>query len=127
MRKFDPDFARPGTSIGERSDREPEQNYDVDLRRLDEEDRPDAAEMNKKQESIRKRLSAVRAAGKYQQDAQIRDTRPGRRSVPPERAPIVAGVQYPSLRSGGKFGKRGGENYSQKPTPPSSMFMMGSR
>ena len=127
MRKFDPDFARPGTSVAEQTDQSPEQKYDIDLRRLDEEDRADADIMNQKERTMRRRLAAVRAAGKYEQSAQIRDTRPGRRSVPPENPPVAAGVQYPSLRMGGKFGKRGGENYAQGPTPPGSQFFMGSR
>jgi len=127
LRKFDPDFARPGTSVGEQSDREPEQKYDIDTRRLKEEDRPEAVEMNKKQQTIRKRLAAVRAAGKYEQAALLRDTVPGGRSVPSETIREARGVQYPALRSGGKFGERGGENYAQRPTPPTGpgpMFIM---
>ena len=54
-----------GTSGAEISDINPEQAYDVDLRRLEMDKRGDVESSNEQQNRVRKFFKASRAAGKY--------------------------------------------------------------
>jgi hypothetical protein len=64
-------FKRSGTSGAEVSDRNPEQAYDTDLRRLDQDIRGSVEPINFKQERVGKFFKAARLANKYRQQALI--------------------------------------------------------
>ena len=115
-----------GTSGIEVSDLNPEDQRDVDLRRLDPEerniyeDRKSEFSHPKHQESSQKRISkfmkSARAAGKYKQNAGISE--PTIRGKTPVGKAQIAGVELPSLR-GRNYGPPGGgaTEYSHKPKP----------
>ena len=104
----DPTYNRAkdsASSGGYVTDLNPERRYDVDARRLDEDERKTAARADTrnelKQNRVRKFLRAAKSAGKYQQKRQIDE-------------PLVDGspAQYDM---GDKMGPVGGMKYATKP------------
>jgi len=87
---------RSGTSGAESSDLNPEQAYDTDLRRVDEDVRGSIQSINAKQTGISKYFKAVRLANKYRQQAMIGG----------------AADDIP----GDKFGPVGSSSYGRKPS-----------
>lgn len=87
---------RSGTSGAELSDLNPEQAYDTDLRRLDEDVRGVAEPINAKQNRIQKFFKASKLANKYRQQALIGG----------------AADDIP----GDSFGPGGSTSYGRKPT-----------
>jgi len=108
-----------GTSGTEVSDINPEHQYDVDLRRLGQDNAVTASaadtENQIQQRRVGKFLKATRLAGKYQQQEDIKYPIVGNqmRRRPAERA----GVTLPSL--GDAPGSAGSTNYANKPQPRS--------
>ena len=126
---YDPNYdpqKDSGTSGIEVSDLNPEDQRDVDLRRLDPEerniyeDRKSEFSHPKHQESSQKRISkfmkSARAAGKYKQNAGISE--PTIRGKTPVGKAQISGVELPSLR-GRNYGPPGGgaTEYAHKPKP----------
>jgi hypothetical protein len=109
---YDPRL-RSGTSGAEISDLNPEQTYDTDLRRVDPEVRGAVEGVNNKQERIGKFIRAAKTAGKYKQAAQIDE--PSIRGKTPRTEATIDGTTLPNL--GDRFGRGGGVNYANKPTP----------
>ena len=104
-----------GTSGAEISDLNPEQLYDTDLRRVDEDVRGDL-EINDKQDRVAKFMRAAKTAGKYKQSKGISEpTIKGR--TPISKAEIL-GLELPSLR-GRNYGPpgAGSTEYANKPKP----------
>lgn len=104
-----------GTSGAEISDLNPEQLYDTDLRRVDEDVRGDL-EINDKQDRVAKFMKAAKTAGKYKQSKGISEpTIKGR--IPISKAEI-SGLELPSLR-GRNYGPpgAGSTEYANKPKP----------
>lgn len=62
-----------GTSGAEVSDLRPEQAYDIDLRRLDPEERDIASSLNNKQDRVARFTKAVKTAAAYNQRKNIMD------------------------------------------------------
>jgi hypothetical protein len=106
-----------GSSGGEVSDLTPERQYDVDLRRLDPQERNTAAaadtENAVQQNRVSRFLSAARVAGKYQSQADTRYPIIGNTVSRQEAS--RRGVTLPSL--GDAPGARGSVNYPDKPQP----------
>ena len=126
---YDPNYdpqKDSGTSGIEVSDLNPEDQRDVDLRRLDPEerniyeDRKSEFSHPKHQESSQKRISkfmkSARAAGKYKQSSGISE--PTIRGKTPVGKAQMGGVELPSLR-GRNYGDPGGgaTEYAHKPKP----------
>ena len=104
-----------GSSGGEVTDLTPERQYDVDLRRLDPEERATAnaadTENAVQQSRVERFLSASRIANKYKQQADVQYPNTG---SSPRRDPVSrAGVTLPTL--GDAPGARGSINYPTKP------------
>jgi hypothetical protein len=95
------------TSGVDRSDRNPEDAYDVDLRRIDPEERQSLRKggINRQQGRVSKALTAVKAAGRYQKSMAGKD---------PAGAPYKYGGVFPG--EGDKFGRQGGYGYAEKPS-----------
>ena len=126
---YDPNYdpqKDSGTSGIEVSDLNPEDQRDVDLRRLDPEerniyeDRKSEFSHPKHQESSQKRISkfmrAAKAAGEYRQRNSIAD--PSIRGKTPIGKASSGGVELPSLR-GRNYGPpgAGATEYAHKPKP----------
>ena len=105
-----------GTSGAEISDINPEQAYDVDLRRLEMDKRGDVESSNEQQNRVRKFFKASRAAGKYRQQSGFSEPSIGGRT--PIGKADLGGVELPSLR-GRNFGGpgAGSTEYASKPKP----------
>jgi hypothetical protein len=89
-------FKRSGTSGAEVSDRNPEQAYNTDLRRVDQDIRNSVEPINTKQNRVQKFFKASRLANKYRQQALIGG----------------AADDIP----GDSFGPGGSTSYGRKPT-----------
>jgi len=85
-----------GSSGAELSDLNPEHRYDIDVRRLDPEERSVAERSNAAQTGIAKYFRAAKAAGKFQQSSQINEPT--------------------SAYRGDRIGRGGSTNYADKPT-----------
>jgi len=103
---------RKGSSAGGITDLTPERQYDVDIRRLDEDEQKTARVAGTRNESKQRRvessLKAARAAGKYKQKRQI-----------DEPYTDLQG-QTPAIIEGDRFGRAGSTNYADKPTASTS-------
>jgi hypothetical protein len=84
-----------GSSGAELSDLNPEHGYDIDVRRLDPEERGVAERSNAAQPGIAKYFRAAKAAGKFQQSSQINEPT--------------------SASHGDRIGRGGSTNYADKP------------
>jgi|DEB0MinimDraft_3_1074331.scaffolds.fasta_scaffold00333_10 hypothetical protein len=102
-----------GTSGAEVSDLRPEQAYDTDLRRVDEDARSSAASVNKDQERVAKFMRAARTAGKFRQSASIDE--PTIRGKVARRPASINGSEVPTRGDSG--GRAGSVGYAQKPLP----------
>ena len=105
------------TSGVDRSDRNPEDAYDVDLRRIAPEDRQELRKggINKNQGRVTRALSAARAAGKYRKGTMF--NQPLREDgIPYERGGSPELEAVPGY--GDKFGRQGGYGYAEKPKRP---------
>ena len=101
-----------GSSGSSITDLNPERSYDVDIRRLDEEERDTARAADtrnvRQQRRVERFLKSVRSAGKFRQKRnydQPYTTREG---------------QTPAFIEGDRFGKAGSTNYADKPQPSTS-------
>lgn len=108
-----------GSSGGEVTDLTPERQYDVDLRRLGQDNAVTAAAADTdnsiQQNRVERFLSASRIANKYKQQADIQYPNTG---SSPRREPVSRqGVTLPTL--GEIPGARGSINYPNKPQPRS--------
>lgn len=106
-------FQRRGTSGSEGSDLRPGYRYDVDLRRLSEEERDIVQNSNAKQDSIDRRVKSAKAAGKYRKRKLI--SQPTLNGKTPRTPGSINGVTLPSM--GETFGPVGSTNYADKPQP----------
>ena len=104
-----------GTSGAEISDLNPEQLYDTDLRRVDEDVRGDL-EINDKQDRVAKFMRAAKTAGKYKQSKGISE--PTIKGRTPISKAEISGLDLPSLR-GRNYGPpgAGSTEYANKPKP----------
>lgn len=102
-----------GTSGAEISDLNPEQLYDTDLRRVDEDVRGDL-EINDKQDRVAKFMRAAKTAGKYRQSKGISE--PTIKGRTPISKAEISGLELPSLR-GRNYGPpgAGSTEYANKP------------
>ena len=105
-----------GTSGAEISDLNPEQGYDVDLRRLEMGQRGDVEAINDDQERVRRFFKSAKAAGAFRQSSGFDEPSLGGR-IPVSKADI-GGTELPSLR-GRNFGGpgAGSTEYATKPKP----------
>jgi len=115
---YDPNYNSQkdsGTSGLEISDLNPEDQYDVDLRRVDPEQR-DNFDVENKKKRVGTFMKAVKAAGKYRQKSGIDE--PNIRGKIPVGKASIAGVELPSLR-GRNYGPpgAGATEYAHKPKP----------
>tara|TARA_R100000005_G_C4994703_1_gene201658 strand:+ start:659 stop:1021 length:363 start_codon:yes stop_codon:yes gene_type:complete len=104
---------RRGTSGSEGSDLRPGYRYDIDLRRVDEEERDIVDRLNAKQESIERRVKAAKAAGKFRNKRLIDQPTIGGKT--PRSQASIQGTALPSM--GEAFGPVGGTKYADKPRP----------
>jgi len=120
-RFFDPTYdprQDSGSSGSEVTDLHPERNYDTDLRRIDESERPDVEAINDEQGRIRRFFKAAKTANKYRQKASIDE--PTLRGETPRSEAIIGGVEVPSL--GDEYGTVGSVGYAKKPKAQSGRF-----
>ena len=105
-----------GTSGAEISDLNPEQGYDVDLRRIEADEREDVENINRKQNRVRRFFKSAKAAGAFKQRSGFNEPSIGGR-VPVGKADL-GGTELPSLR-GRNFGGpgAGATEYATKPKP----------
>ncbi len=100
-----------GTSGAEVSDLNPEQAYDTDLRRVEQDERRSAASVNSKQNQVAKFMRAAKSAGAYRQRASIDE--PTIRGRTPRIQAVIAGTELPSTGDSG--GRTGAVGYARKP------------
>ena len=120
-RFFDPTYdprQDSGSSGSEITDLHPERNYDTDLRRIGEAERPDVEAINDEQGRIRRFFKAAKTANKYRQKASIDE--PTLRGETPRSEAIIGGVEVPSL--GDEYGTVGSVGYAKKPKAQSGRF-----
>ena len=105
-----------GTSGAEVSDLNPEQGYDVDLRRIEADEREDVENINRQQNRVRRFFKSAKAAGAFKQRSGFNEPSIGGR-VPVGKASL-GGTELPSLR-GRNFGGpgAGATEYATKPKP----------
>ena len=105
-----------GTSGAEVSDLNPEQGYDVDLRRIEADEREDVENINRQQNRVRRFFKSAKAAGAFKQRSGFNEPSIGGR-VPVGKASL-GGTELPSLR-GRNFGGpgAGSTEYASKPKP----------
>lgn len=112
---------RRGTSGSEGSDLRPGYRYDVDLRRLKEDERDIVERSNQKQDRIDKRVKAAKAAGRFQKRALIsQPSIDGETPKNPATINVAAGAKGPTLPSetdGYGFGPVGTTAYADRPKP----------
>ena len=103
-----------GTSGAEISDLNPEQGYDVDLRRFEQDQRGDVESVNDKQNRVRRFFKSAKAAGAFRQRSGFNEPSIGGR-IPVGKASL-GGTELPSLR-GRNFGGpgAGATEYATKP------------
>jgi len=97
------------TSGVDRTDLNPEDAYDVDLRRIDPEERNSLRKggINSQQGRVEKRMKAARSAGRFKQSALV--DQPLREDGRPYKyGGVVPGA-------GDKIGRQGGYGYAEKP------------
>ncbi len=103
-----------GSSGGEVNDLNPQRAYDVDIRRLDEDQREiaNAADTRNvgKQNRVEKFLRAKRSAGKFSQKRKFDGPWTNREG------------QVPAFTEGDQFGRAGSTNYADKPQASTSSF-----
>ena len=105
-----------GTSGAELSDRNPEQSYDVDLRRVEMDTRENIDGSNDQQGRIKKFFNAARASGKYKQQRGFSEPSIGGRT--PVGKADLQGTVLPSLRGENFFDVGAGSTqYAKKPQP----------
>ena len=108
------DSASSGSYV---TDLNPERSYDVDVRRLDEDERltADVADTRneRQQNRVRKFFQAAKSAGKYRQKASIDE--PLIRGRATKNEAYLKGTYTPSL--GDEMGPVGGMSYAKKPQP----------
>ena len=101
-----------GTSGGYVTDLNPERAYDVDIRRLDDEEKRTAyagdIRNEKQQNRVEKFLRAKRSAGKFSQKRKFDGPWTNREG------------QVPAFTEGDQFGRAGSTNYADKPQPSTS-------
>ena len=107
-----------GTSGAEISDLNPEQGYDVDLRRIEADEREDVENINRKQNRVRRFFKSAKAAGAFKQRSGFNEPSIGGR-VPVGKADL-GGTELPSLR-GRNFGGPGA-GATEYATKPKSQF-----
>ena len=99
----------PGTSGYNVTDLTPERAYDVDMRRLEDEERSTAYAGDtrnvRQQDRVEKFLRAKRSAGKFRQKMSYDQPYTDRQG------------QTPAFIEGDQFGKAGATNYANKPQP----------
>jgi hypothetical protein len=120
-RFFDPTYdprQDSGSSGSEVTDLNPERNYDTDLRRISEEERPGVAEINDDQTRIRRFITAAKASNKFRQKASIDE--PTLRGETPRSEATIGGVEVPSM--GDEYGTVGSVGYAKKPRSQSGAF-----
>ena len=97
------------SSGGHITDLTPERAYDVDIRRLDDDERRTAyagdIRNEKQQDRVEKFLRAKRSAGKFRQKMNYDQPFTDRQG------------QTPAFIEGDQFGKAGATNYANKPQP----------
>tara|TARA_Y100001937_G_scaffold52302_1_gene72408 strand:+ start:124 stop:531 length:408 start_codon:yes stop_codon:yes gene_type:complete len=105
-----------GTSGAEVSDLNPEQGYDVDLRRIEADQRGDVENINRQQNRVRRFFKSAKAAGAFKQRSGFNEPSIGGR-IPVGKANL-GGTELPSLR-GRNFGGpgAGSTEYATKPKP----------
>jgi hypothetical protein len=86
-----------GTSGAEVSDLNPEQAYDTDLRRIDEDARGSTESVNRQQGRVAKFMRAAKTAGEYQKRNLVREPT--------------------SATAGDSGGRSGAVSYARKPKP----------
>ena len=105
------------TSGVDRTDLNPEDAYDVDLRRIDPEERGTLRKggINSQQGNVEKRMRAARSAGRYKQSALVdQPLREDGRPYKYGRVPF--GSTFGGLgRVESKVGRQGGYGYADKP------------
>ena len=104
---------RRGTSGSEGSDLRPDYNYDIDLRRVDEDQRDIVGQSNAKQDAYKRRFQAAKVAGEFQKRRLIDQPTIGGKT--PRSPGTVNGVTLPSM--GESFGPVGATKYAVKPQP----------
>lgn len=116
----DPTYNRAkdsASSGGYVTDLNPERGYDVDIRRLDEDEKltADAADTRneRQQNRVQKFFRAAKSAGKYRQKASVDE--PLIRGRVTKNEAYIAGTYTPSL--GDEMGPVGGMGYAKKPQP----------
>lgn len=102
-----------GTSGTEITDLHPEHAYDVDLRRVEADERPAIASLNNEQTRVAKFMRAAKSAGKFRQAASIDE--PAVRGKTPRRPASIAGTELPTRGDTG--GRSGSIGYARKPVP----------
>jgi hypothetical protein len=124
-RFFDPTYdpqQDAGSSAGDNSDLHPERAYATDTRHLDSSEKDFAGRADTSNEDqqnrVKKFMSAAKAAGQYQQRAQIAE--PTIRGKTPRREAVIDGTQLPSL--GDTVGAGGSTSYARKPGAFSGTF-----
>jgi len=104
---------RRGTSGSESSDLRPDYNYDIDLRRVDEDKRNIVNSLNAKQNAVKRRVQAAKVAGEFRKRALIDQPTIGGKTT--RNPATLNGVTLPSL--GESFGPVGATKYADKPQP----------
>jgi hypothetical protein len=120
-RFFDPTYdprQDSGSSASEVTDLHPERNYDTDLRRIEESERPDIEAINDDQTRIKRFITSAKAANKFKQKASIDE--PTLRGETPRSEAVIGGVEVPSL--GDEYGTVGSVGYAKKPRSQSGTF-----
>lgn len=102
-----------GTSGAEITDLNPEQAYDTDMRRIEQDSRESTESVNDNQDRVAKFMRAARSAGKFRQAAGIDE--PTIRGKTPRGKASIDGVELPSLGDSG--GRSGSVGYARKPQP----------
>ena len=93
-----------GTSGAEVSDLNPEQAYDTDLRRIDEDARRSAQSVNQQQNRVAKFMRAVKTAGEYQKRNLVREETSATAGDSGGRAGSVGYARKPKIQFGKSFG-----------------------
>ncbi len=93
-----------GTSGAEVSDLRPEQAYDTDLRRVEQDSRSSAESVNKNQERVARYMRAAKTAGEYQKRNLVREPTSATRGDSGGRAGSVGYARKPKMSFGRPFG-----------------------
>jgi hypothetical protein len=93
-----------GTSGAEVSDLNPEQAYDTDLRRIDEDARGSTASVNRQQGRVAKFMRAAKTAGEYQKRNLVREPTSATAGDSGGRAGSIGYARKPKEQFGRPFG-----------------------